>query len=193
MLHGVSVENRLGISGLLKWIGEQREAKGQVAEEHQLRLETDEKAVKLVTIHKSKGLEYPVVFCPFSWRAANIEHGGEEQVFFHESGDGSLVRDLGSADYEAHKQLARVECLAEEVRKLYVALTRAKHRCYFVWGAFRDAATSAPAWLLHPPEEQNRAGVSPAPKAGETPALLDGRALPRTRRRPDARGPGQAG
>ncbi len=151
VLHRVSVENRLGISGLLKWIGEQGESEDQVAEEHQLRLETDEKAVKLVTIHKSKGLEYPVVFCPFSWRGAKIEHGGEEQVFFHEGGDGALVRDLGSAEYEVHKQQARVECLAEEVRKFYVALTRAKHRCYFVWGAFRDAATSAPAWLLHPP------------------------------------------
>ncbi len=154
VLHRVSIENRLGIAGLLKWIGEQRESDGQVAEEHQLRLETDEKAVKLVTIHKSKGLEYSVVFCPFSWKGANIEHGGEEQVFFHENGDGSLVRDLGSSDYEAHKQQARVERLAENVRLLYVALTRAKHRCYFVWGAFRDAATSAPAWLLHPPPKR---------------------------------------
>jgi exodeoxyribonuclease V beta subunit len=151
VLHRASVENRLGVSGLLKWLGEQRELEGQAPEEHQLRLETDEKAVKLVTIHKSKGLEYSVVFCPFSWKGANIEHGGEEQVFFHEQGDGNLVRDLGSADYDAHKQHARVERLAENVRLLYVALTRAKHRCYFVWGAFRDAATSAPAWLLHPP------------------------------------------
>jgi exodeoxyribonuclease V beta subunit len=153
VLHRASVENRLGISGLLKWIGEQRDLGGQPAEEHQLRLETDEKAVKLVTIHKSKGLEYSVVFCPFSWKGANIEHGGEEQVFFHEHGDGNLVRDLGSPDYEAHKRQARVERLAENVRLLYVALTRAKHRCYFVWGAFRDAATSAPAWLLHPPPQ----------------------------------------
>jgi exodeoxyribonuclease V beta subunit len=151
VLHRASIENRLGVSGLLKWISEQREPGTQVAEEHQLRLETDEKAVKLVTVHKSKGLEYSVVFCPFSWKGANIEHGGEEQVFFHEHGDGKLVRDLGSPDYEAHKQQARVERLAENVRLLYVALTRAKHRCYFVWGAFRDAATSAPAWLLHPP------------------------------------------
>jgi exodeoxyribonuclease V beta subunit len=155
VLHRVSIENRLGISGLLKWIGEQRESDGQVAEEHQLRLETDEKAVKLVTIHKSKGLEYSVVFCPFSWKGANIEHGGEEHVFFHEHGDGNLVRDLGSAEHEAHKQQARVERLAENVRLLYVALTRAKHRCYFVWGAFRDAATSAPAWLLHPPPKSD--------------------------------------
>jgi exodeoxyribonuclease V beta subunit len=58
---------------------------------------------------------------------------------------------LGSAEYVVHRQQARVERLAENVRLLYVALTRAKHRCYFVWGAFRDAATSAPAWLLHPP------------------------------------------
>jgi exodeoxyribonuclease V beta subunit len=177
VLHRVSIENRLGISGLLKWTGEQREAEGQVAEEHQLRLETDEKAVKLVTIHKSKGLEYPVVFCPFSWRSANIEHGGEEQVFFHENGDGSLVRDLGSADYEAHKQLARVECLAEEVRKLYVALTRAKHRCYFVWGAFRDAATSAPAWLLHPPPKSEPDPVTAQeehfPKLADSQLLAD--------------------
>ncbi|HTE87331.1 MAG TPA: 3'-5' exonuclease, partial [Terriglobales bacterium] len=151
LLHRASVENRLGVSGLLKWIGQQRELEGQVAEEHQLRLETDEKAVKLVTIHKSKGLEYPVVFCPFSWKGANIEHRGEEQVFFHENGDGGLVRDLGSADYDSHKHQARVERLAENVRLFYVALTRAKHRCYLVWGAFRDAATSAPAWLMHPP------------------------------------------
>ena len=151
VLHRASVEHRLGVSGLLKWIGEQRESKNELNEEHQLRLETDEKAVKLVTIHKSKGLEYSVVFCPFSWKGASIKHGGEEQVIFHEPGDGSLVRDLGTADYETHKQQARVEALAEKVRLLYVALTRARHRCYFVWGAFRDAATSAPAWLLHPP------------------------------------------
>jgi exodeoxyribonuclease V beta subunit len=151
VLHRASVEQRLGVSGLLKWLGEQRELEGQVAEEHQLRLETDEKAVKLVTIHKSKGLEYPVVFCPFSWQGANLEHGGQEQVFFHEQGEGNLVRDLGSPDYDAHAQQARVERLAENVRLLYVALTRAEHRCYFVWGAFRDAAASAPAWLLHPP------------------------------------------
>ena len=151
VLHRASLDQRLGVAGLLKWIAEQRQAAGEVAEEHQLRLETDEKAVKLVTIHKSKGLEYPIVFCPFSWKGAGIEHGGEEQVFFHENGNDNLARDLGSDDYDANKQLALAEKLAEQVRLFYVALTRAKHRCYFVWGAFNGAGTSAPAWLLHPP------------------------------------------
>jgi exodeoxyribonuclease V beta subunit len=151
VLHHASLERRLGVNGLIQWIDEQRQAKGQVAEEHQLRLETDEKAVKLVTIHKSKGLEYPIVFCPFSWKGADIEHRGEEQVFFHEKANGILVRDLGSENYDTNKQQALAEKLAEQVRLFYVALTRAKHRCYFVWGAFNGAATSAPAWLLHPP------------------------------------------
>ncbi|MCX6895964.1 MAG: UvrD-helicase domain-containing protein [Verrucomicrobia bacterium] len=151
VLHRASLDQRLGVAGLLKWIGEQLQAGQPAAEEHQLRLETDEKAVKLVTIHKSKGLEYSVVFCPFSWKGASIEHGGEEQVFFHEADGGALVRDLGSGDYAAHRQQACAEKLAENVRLLYVALTRAKHRCYFVWGAFYGASTSAPAWLLHPP------------------------------------------
>jgi len=153
VLHRASIDHRLGVSGLLKWIGEQRQSEDPVAEEHQLRLETDEKAVKLVTIHKSKGLEYSIVFCPYSWKDASIEHQGEEQVFFHENATGNLARDLGSQDYEANKQQALVEKMAEEVRLLYVALTRAKHRCYFVWGAFNGASASAAAWLLHSPAE----------------------------------------
>ncbi len=151
VLHRASIDHRLGVSGLLKWIGEQRQSEDPVGEEHQLRLETDEQAVKLVTIHKSKGLEYSVVFCPYSWQDASIEHQGEEQVFFHENATGNLVRDLGSQGYEANKQRALVEKMAEEVRLLYVALTRARHRCYFVWGAFNGASGSASAWLLHPP------------------------------------------
>jgi exodeoxyribonuclease V beta subunit len=151
VLHRASLDHRLGATGLLKWIVEQRQTEGQVAEEHQLRLETDEKAVKLVTIHKSKGLEYSIVFCPYSWKGTSIEHDREEQVFFHENKSGLLTRDLGSADYATHVQQAKVEKLAENVRLLYVALTRAKHRCYLVWGAFNGAGTSAPAWLLHAP------------------------------------------
>ena len=50
-------------------------------EEHQLRLESDENAVNLVTIHKSKGLEYPIVFCPFSWEGLRSKKDREPFVF----------------------------------------------------------------------------------------------------------------
>ena len=152
-LHQEALERRLGPSGLQQWLADHIASEDKAAEEHQLRLERDDFAVKLVTIHKSKGLEYPVVFCPFAWKSSDLKWRGEEQVFFHErpeGGDSQFVRDLGSDDYDEHRELAFREKLAENVRLLYVALTRARNRCYVVWGSFKNAGISAPAWLLHP-------------------------------------------
>ena len=64
------------------------------SEEDQIRLETDENAVKLITIHRSKGLEYPVVFCPFAWDSSKIK---DDQFSFHDPAhDDRLTLDLGS-------------------------------------------------------------------------------------------------
>ena len=165
VLHEAATARRLGAAGLLKWLAEQRGADSPATDEHQLRLERDDRAVQLVTVHKSKGLEYNIVFCPFNARNSNLERNHEEEVFFHERTPGhALVRDFGGPDISQHRQLAQEEKLAENVRLLYVALTRARHRCYFAWGAFKDAEKSATAWLLHPP-------------TGETPHLFDRPAL----------------
>ena len=149
VLHQAVIEHRLGVSGLIKWLAQQCTGKGLRNEEYQLRLERDENAVKLVTVHRSKGLEYGIVFCPFSWKHSELTRGGTEEVLFHDRATSELFRDLGSAAYEENRKLALEEKLAENLRLLYVALTRAKHRCYFVWGHFNKAATSAPAWLFH--------------------------------------------
>jgi len=50
-----------------------------------------------------------------------------------------------------HEQMAARERLAENVRLMYVAITRAVHRCCFIWGKFKAAGSSAPGWLLHQP------------------------------------------
>jgi exodeoxyribonuclease V beta subunit len=156
VLHQAETERRLGISGALKCFAEQMDPDKEAPEEHQLRLERDENAVRLVTVHKSKGLEYPVVFCPFSWKGSDIKWNFEEQVFFHDPKKHlQLVRDLGPEIEEEHRQLAMQEKLAENVRLLYVAMTRAKHRCHFVWGGIKGAGTSAPAWLFHRPAVTN--------------------------------------
>jgi exodeoxyribonuclease V beta subunit len=157
VLHQAETERRLGIGGLQKWLAERMTRDGEAPEEHQLRLERDDNAVRIVTVHKSKGLEYPVVFSLFAWRGSDITRNHEDQVFFHDAAHGNkLVRDLGPDIAEEHKQQARLERLAENVRLLYVALTRAKHRCYFTWGGIRGAGTSAPAWLLHRPRSADR-------------------------------------
>ena len=161
-LHQAAVERRLGPAGLQQWLADHIASEDQAAEEHQLRLERDDFAVRLVTIHKSKGLEYPVVFCPFAWKSSELKWRGEERVFFHErpeGGDSQFVRDLGSKDYDRHRELAFREKLAENVRLLYVALTRARNRCYLVWGNFKNAGTSAAAWLLHPGARNRSEGM----------------------------------
>lgn len=154
VIHQAAIAGKLGIDALCAWFGE-RVSQPPENEEFQIRLESDEKAVRIVTIHVSKGLEYPIVFCPFSWGGVFDD---EDTVVCH---DGfRMVVDFGSDDFERHRVAANNEALAENVRLLYVALTRAKYRCYLVWGRFRHAETSAPAYLLHYPDEEVRDAVA---------------------------------
>ena len=148
-IHQAQVQGHLGMEGVIAWLA-CRITEEPKREEHEIRLETDEAAVKLVTIHKSKGLEYPIVFLPFCWAEFA---GKEETALFHEEESGRVVLDIGSAELSAHKALAQREGLAESLRLLYVALTRGKHRSYLVWGAFKDAGNSAMHYLLHPASE----------------------------------------
>jgi len=147
ILHQKSVEKQPGIAGLIKWLSEQRQTASSASEAHQLRLESDDHAVKIVTIHKSKGLEYPIVFCPFGWDGALIK--GREVTFHDNGGNDTLTLDLDASRDSHHTLRAQKELLAENLRLLYVALTRAQKHCYLVWGRFRAAETSAPAYLLH--------------------------------------------
>jgi exodeoxyribonuclease V beta subunit len=142
LLHTACVENRLGIDGLVKWLARQISPGGEVREEHELRLESDEDAVRIVTIHKSKGLEYGITFCPFVRKEP--WSGPKEFLKFHE--DDKLVLDL--EETPEHKKIRNREELAEIVRQLYVGLTRAKHRSYLVWQERKNKSKSALAWLL---------------------------------------------
>ncbi|NOZ02880.1 MAG: exodeoxyribonuclease V subunit beta [Deltaproteobacteria bacterium] len=146
VLHQASIERKLGVDGLITWLAGQI-SDGRPSDEYQIRLETDEKAVKLVTIHKSKGLEYPVVFVPYAWGAFGPRK--DEPLAFHpREDDPSMVLDLGPVIPAEHQQNAMREAAAEDIRLLYVALTRAKHRCYVAWGAINGSGDSALGRLL---------------------------------------------
>ncbi len=142
LLHGACVEHRLGMNGVLKWLGQRmQEGKSEAREEQELRLESDEHAVRILTVHKSKGLEFDVVFCPFA------SAGGIMRTAFHDpEAENQLTIDL--ADAEAHKDRREEESRAEQLRIFYVALTRAKHRCTMVWKEGPKTDKSAPAYLL---------------------------------------------
>ncbi len=151
VLNTADATDRPGMDGLVKWLARQRSGETGKSEEHQLRLESDARAVKLVTIHRSKGLEYPVVFCPYLWNLPSVD---KNAPLFHDPENGhQLTLDLGSDDKGRHAELAEQEELAENLRLFYVALTRARNRATFVWGWFNKAHASAPAWVFHSPPD----------------------------------------
>ncbi|HEY4291507.1 exodeoxyribonuclease V subunit beta [Luteibacter sp.] len=97
-----------------------------------VRLESDDDVVKVVTIHKSKGLEYPVVFLPFVC-ASGGTHPGQATYRYHD-GTGSQLelvsKSKGGEASERAKEAADLAELQEDLRLLYVAMTRARHACY---------------------------------------------------------------
>jgi exodeoxyribonuclease V beta subunit len=155
LLEAASRAEHLGPARLVQWLEKRRASDEVAAEEFQLRLESDEDAVQIVTIHRSKGLEYPVVFCPFVARDAKPgqikSHRQKvmDVVLFHDPATKELTWDLNSEPASAHKQKAAREQLAEKVRLLYVALTRARHRCYLVSAPYARSRSTALAWLLN--------------------------------------------
>src|SRR5205085_7952542 len=109
--------------------------------------------VELLTIHKSKGLEWDVVFAPYLWSGRDESRNSDplrnyRPVRFHRDRGGLLV-DIGSAERNANEQRAHAEAYAESVRLAYVALTRARQRAYVVWGCANSTQRSPFAWLLH--------------------------------------------
>lgn len=148
LLHQHDTTGRPGMQGLVKWFGRQRQSASQ-DEERLVRLESDGELVKIDTLHHSKGLEYGIVFCPYLWD--EIPDKADDRPFlFHDPGqDHAAVLELGSEDFRANQRFYREEAMAENLRLLYVALTRPRYRCYLPWGLVKQSANSALGWLLH--------------------------------------------
>jgi len=115
-----------GEQALIRWFAEQIEGMGEGGDERVLRLESDAELVKVVTVHKSKGLEYPLVYLPFAVTARKTDR--RNRAFFEYVEDGTRRIDLALSD-EALEAVDRAR-LEEDLRLLYVALTRARH---FLW------------------------------------------------------------
>ena len=153
LLHKEAVTGHRGPHELIDWyrreIEEARRVGELAPEELQIRLESDAEAVTLTTIHKAKGLEWPIVFCPYLWGKSGLRGDDLRHVRFHDERS-KLVLDLGSSDHAAHEKRALEEARAEDLRLLYVALTRARHQCSIVWGGFTTAKASPLGHFLAP-------------------------------------------
>ncbi|WP_392340018.1 exodeoxyribonuclease V subunit beta [Moritella marina] len=122
-----------GEYSLFRWFGEKIENPNGDAQEQLVRLESEADLVQVVTIHKSKGLEYNLVFLPFicATRQASTP-------LYHKDGHTYVHLDLDDADaLELAKEQADEERLAEDLRLLYVALTRGVYATWLGLGAVK--------------------------------------------------------
>ncbi len=149
LLQQASIEEHLGINKTLKWLHHAMLQQYSETDDQIIRLESDEDAARIITMHGAKGLEYPVVFCPCLWERSDRIFREKTLLKCHKNGE--IIADLGSDSFEEHRQLALQEELAEDLRLFYVAVTRAKTLCYICWADVRNQKTvnqSAMAWLL---------------------------------------------
>ncbi|WP_126445393.1 exodeoxyribonuclease V subunit beta [Sulfuricystis multivorans] len=148
LLQSAEQKAALDAEGLARFIADQRTAAEN--EDSLLRLESDAHLVRIVTQHAAKGLQYPIVYCPFLW--IGTEEAKAWPVFAHR--DGGACLDFGSPEMEALLAAKEIEAAAEELRLAYVALTRAEHRCIVIWGKANNCARSPLAWLLFGPRSE---------------------------------------
>jgi len=144
-------ESRSGSFGalrLVQWMESRMNGVSDGSEDSQLRLESDAEAVQIVTIHKSKGLEYPLVFCPYLW---DLGAGKPKQrpLFYHDPAAAERLT-LHLVPGEPEQTLWAKEQLSESMRLLYVAVTRARNACAVWTAGIRDIESSALGRLLHP-------------------------------------------
>ena len=139
-----------GEQALIRHLQEQNQDPDENSETQQVRLESDRQLVQVVTIHKSKGLEYPLVFLPFA-TSCRLTQSGDIPLATHNE-EGKLQQHLHSSP-EILAQ-ADAERLAEDLRKLYVALTRASYCQWLGLGEIKDHQHSGMGYLLGVSEEQ---------------------------------------
>ncbi|HET8559238.1 MAG TPA: UvrD-helicase domain-containing protein [Marmoricola sp.] len=141
-LHAVAARERLGLVALLAWIREQMsDDVEETATERTRRLDSDARAVQLVTVHGSKGLQYPVVLLPF---ASDRWPGRKPDVLRYHDEEGRRVVHVGGVQSRPATldERHRAEDAGESLRLLYVAMTRAQSRLVAWWAAGNNVPAS---------------------------------------------------
>jgi exodeoxyribonuclease V beta subunit len=189
LLHAAATTEQLGPTALTAWLRTRiAEAETDTAdEERSRRLESDAEAVQVLTIHRSKGLEFPIVYLPYLWESGWMPND-PRPVFFHDpqAGDARTV-DVGleGTDYNTHKQQFIAEQRGEDLRLAYVALTRARHQAIVWWAGSYDSRNSPLGRLLFSASESGDV----APAGSFTPG--DNAVLTRLGKLAQAAGPGR--
>ncbi|MFV1884848.1 MAG: exodeoxyribonuclease V subunit beta [Balneola sp.] len=128
LLRKAEVNQKLPMHSLVRFFKAKRANPSRNKDAEMIRLESDEELVQIVTVHASKGLEYSIVFCPYLWDAGDGRVNFP--ISFHQNGANYIDLGTNEALKNEHKLQYQTEELAESVRLMYVALTRAKTACF---------------------------------------------------------------
>ena len=151
-------QGRPSAARLQHWLVQQQ-LHGGTGEDSQQRIVASESMVTLTTLHSSKGLEFPLVWCPCLWDCSSTRSLETPFRAWDEERQRrvlELSRRPGSEPRRQRLQETRIEEWQEQLRLGYVAMTRAKHQLCIDWGRIKDSGASLPAWLLHPEQRQLR-------------------------------------
>ena len=150
LLNAAAGSEQFGLAALTAWLRQRRAASASEGsnDERTRRLDSDADAVQVLTFHRSKGLEFPVVYCPFLWDPGRLAEAGEP-VYFHDEADHRAI-DVGLSgdEYDGHLRRHNIEERGEELRLAYVALTRARHQAVLWWASAWYAKESPLGRLL---------------------------------------------
>ncbi len=145
ILHSAEHLNGFTPREIVAWFGRTM-ASPPDKDEYYMRLERDDDAVNIITMHACKGLEFPVVYCPF---LAHTVDDKDNYVIYHDPDDDNrVVLHLDKNITKEVKAIKKDEDLAENVRLLYVALTRAKSRCCVMFALNKYFSRSAAHYIF---------------------------------------------
>jgi exodeoxyribonuclease V beta subunit len=143
VLHAAAARESLGLTALVEWLRRRiAQASVEGSDERSRRLESDAAAVQIMTVHVSKGLEFPVVHVPFAWDRWVPD---EPQVLRLHDDLGHRVLDVGGpggAGYAPARARHEAEESGEDLRLLYVALTRARCQVVAHWAPSGNTAAA---------------------------------------------------
>ncbi|MEE3850090.1 UvrD-helicase domain-containing protein [Gordonia sp. LSe1-13] len=144
------MQSECGLSGLAEWLADRiaDTTRWQRHQDQTRRLDRDTQAVQIMTVHRSKGLQFPIVYVPFAWDGTR---NSNKATFTFHNPDGDRVLDVGGASAPGQKnrwQQHETEAAGEELRLLYVALTRAQSQVVAWWAPSYHTRYSALHRLL---------------------------------------------